>query len=234
MHGEHAVSTYVADLACTHLSGGLDLPRAVIPDFHERYGGGEADAAILAQLPAVPFVMFVGALRRIKGVQELLDSYESLSDAPPLVLIGTRAPDSPERYPPGVTVLYDVPNATVMEAWRRAMFGVAPSTLPEPLGNVIHEAMSAGRAVIGTRPGGHSDIIEHGHNGLLVPSGDVSALRDAMRRLIDDHDLRAHMGARARVTADRFTPAPALERFESLYGATIRAAKTGTVRRRGR
>ena len=58
----------------------------------------------LEQLPDEPYILFVGALRRVKGVQQLLDAYEQLEDAPPLVLIGTWESDSPDRLPPGVQV----------------------------------------------------------------------------------------------------------------------------------
>ena len=40
--------------------------------------------------------------------------------------------------------------------------------------------------MIGTFPGGHTDLIEDGVDGLLVPAGDVVALGRAMRRLVDD------------------------------------------------
>lgn len=84
--------------------------------------------------------------------------------------------------------------------------------------------MSQGRPVIGTTPGGHSDIVEHGRNGLLVPAGDVEALSEAMRVLIDDAGLRGRMGEHAVQTARRFTPKPVVDAYEALYRTTIRAA----------
>jgi glycosyltransferase involved in cell wall biosynthesis len=225
MHGEHTVSRYVDGKMQAYLTDGLDIARGIIPDFHEPGGEGPIDESLLAQLPDEPFMMFVGALRLIKGLEPLIAAYVALGDgAPPLVLIGTRAPDTPSEFPPGVRVLHDVPNATVMRAWDRAMFGLAPSTLPEPLGNVIHEAMSRGRPVIGTTPGGHSDIIDDGVNGLLVPAGDVPALTAAMRRLIDDGELRERFGEAALTTAQRFTPEPVLDAFEDLYRETMAVA----------
>jgi glycosyltransferase involved in cell wall biosynthesis len=189
----------------------------VIPSFREDGAEEPVDASVLAQLPDRPYVLFVGALREVKGVYELLEAYQRLDDAPPLVLIGTKAPDSPDSYPPGVTVLHDVPHGTVMAAWDRALFGVFPSRWPEPLGNVVHEAMSRGRAVIGTSPGGHRDMIEDGGNGLLVPAGDPTALATAMRRLLDEPDLRDEMGRRGRELAKGFTLSAVLPRFERLY-----------------
>ncbi len=90
-------------------------------------------------------------------------------------MIGARGPETLPAFPPGVTPMFDVPHDTVMAAWDRALFGVFPSVVPEALGNVVHEAMSRGRAVVGTIPGGHTDIVVDGENGLLVPSGDVDA-----------------------------------------------------------
>jgi glycosyltransferase involved in cell wall biosynthesis len=175
-----------------------------------------ADPEILAALPEQPFILFVGALRKIKGIEQLLAAYDRLADPSPLVLIGGQAPDTPP-IPDGVTVLGSVPHPTVMAAWDRALFGVFPSILPEPLGNVIHEAMSRGRPVIGTHPGGHAEMITDGETGFLVPSNNVPALTSAMSRLITDPDLRESMGAKARESAERFTAATVVPRFEQLY-----------------
>jgi glycosyltransferase involved in cell wall biosynthesis len=62
-------------------------------------------------------------------------------------------------------------------------------------------------------------MIEHGRTGLLIAPGNVAALHDAMRRLVDDANGRERMGARARLTADRFTAAVTIPQFEELYGS---------------
>ncbi len=193
------------------------LPRVVIPDFRD----DDVDASSAAEppgLPTEPFILFVGALREVKGVPVLLEAYERLSSPrPPLVLIGGRTPDTPASFPAGVTVLHDLPQAEVMAAWDRALFGVAPSVLPEPLGNVVHEAMSRGRPVIGTKPGGHGDMIEPGVSGLLVPAGDVAALAAAMQRLLGDEAAREAMGRAAQVQARRFAESAVFPKFARLY-----------------
>jgi len=43
-----------------------------------------------------------------------------------------------------------------------------------------------------------TEVVEHERNGLLVPVGDIDALADAMRRLIEDADLRLRLGRAAR------------------------------------
>ena len=117
------------------------------------------------ELPGGPFILYVGAFRKVKGLETLFDAYGRLDSPPPLVLMGTFERDSPPDFPPEAVVLTDVPNKVVMAAWERAMFGVMPSLWPEPLGATVSEGMSRGRPVIGTRPGGHTDMLtaETGH-----------------------------------------------------------------------
>lgn len=222
MVGLQSCSGYVQAVMSRDLLGGVPAPLdEVIPDFRDDTSDGEPDPAILARLPARPYILFVGALRRVKGIHTLLDAYTRLEAPPPLALIGTRAPDTPKDFPPNVTVLYDVPHATVMAAWNRALFGVAPSILPEPLGNVVHEAMSKGKPVIGVTPSGMSDMIIPGVSGLLVPAGDVGALALAMRRLAEDTTLREAMGRAAVGHAGRFVPEVVVPQLERMLGAAI-------------
>jgi glycosyltransferase involved in cell wall biosynthesis len=200
-----------------HLLGSRDLSRlaadVVIPDYRTT---GTSTTESCDSLPDEPYILFVGALRKIKGIHVLFAAYERLDNPPPLVLIGTASNDSLPPLPRGAVLLGSRSHGQVMAAWKGALFGVAPSTLPEPLGNVIHEAMSIGRPVIGTVPSGQTEMISHDENGLLVPSGDALALEKAMRRLIDDPDLRERLGRAAPTAAARFTEDVQLPRFSRL------------------
>lgn len=218
MTGLHSVSHFVDEMMGRDFirsEAGASVPRKVIPSF--RIEDPEPrDPDLLAKLPAGPFILFVGALRPLKGLDVLLRAYEQLDSPPALVLVGTREPDTPS-IPAGVVTLDGLPHSAVLAAWERSLFGVMPSRWPEPLGSVVHEAMSRGRAVIGTRPGGHEDMIDDGESGLLVPSGDVRSLRDAMQRLIEDAPYRDRLGARAAERADEFTAERVVPQFEALY-----------------
>jgi glycosyltransferase involved in cell wall biosynthesis len=218
----HTCSRYVQDLIHSHLLGprrsSLLTADMVISDF--RTASGKLASAD-PRLPTQPYILFVGALRRIKGVDVLIAAYDRLTDAPPLVLIGTPSPDILPSLPQSAVLLENLSPEEVMAAWPRALFGVAPSVLPEPLGNVIHEGMSAGRPIIGTVPGGHGEMIVHEVNGLLVPGGSVTALAEAMQRLIDDQALRERLGNAAIRDAERFTEAEALPRFEVLFNTAV-------------
>ncbi len=219
--GLHYCSSYVRDVTRRHLLSGHTFERPllerVISSFRSDVADGEPDEKLLAHLPAEPFILFVGALRLVKGIEPLLAAYQRLSSPPPLVLLGQPTVDTPQRFPPGVIVVPGASHATVMATWERALFGVAPSILPEPFGNVVHEGMSKGKTMIGTAPSGMTDMIVDGATGLLTPRGDVVALTRAMQQLIDDAPLRERLGRAAQTRAALFTTDVVMPHFERLY-----------------
>lgn len=229
--GLHSISTYVQEmmrrdfLNDAALTGGRKVPHVIIPSFQEGDAVGAATGApvdadlqpYVDQLPAQPFMLFVGALRLVKGLKPLLAAYTQLKSPPPLVLIGTVEHDTPRDLPPGVVVLQNFPHRAVMAAWDHSLFGVLPSLWAEPLGSVVYEGMSRGKAVIGTTPGGHTDMIVPGETGLLVPAGDVETLRAAMQRLLDDPALRQRFGAAGLARSRQFTADVAVPQFERAY-----------------
>ena len=231
--GIHSISTYVRDITRRDFlqdqmrtGNGQAVSEAIIPSFREddtnrHISVDPGNQEYLNQLPSEKYILYVGALRRVKGVNQLLEAYTRLASPPPLVLIGTREADSPREFPRGVLVLQSFPHRAVMAAWDRCLFGVFPSLWPEPLGSVVYEGMSRGKAVIGTTPGGHMDMIVDGETGLLVPSGDVDALTQAMTRLIEQNELRERLGAAARERAKLFTASVAVPQFERFYQLLI-------------
>lgn len=223
-----SVSSYVRETLRRDLfHGNGTVADEVIPSFREGADVAAAvDSPIVRRLDEIgePFILFVGALRREKGIEELLGAYRRIGGAPPLVLIGTLERDTPASMPSGVIVIEKATIPEVFAAWDRSLFGVLPSRWPEPLGSVVYEGMSRGRAVIGTRPGGHVDMIDDGESGLLVPAGDDVALEAAMRRLIDDPALRERLGRAARVASLRFTAAESIPRLDELLALVAGAA----------
>jgi glycosyltransferase involved in cell wall biosynthesis len=230
MTGLHSVSTYVHDVTAENMDvngGNRELLEVTIPSFQAdppaRPGEEEPDVdAWLARLPAEPFILFVGAFRKVKGLETLFAAYRRLGSPPPLVLMGTFERDSPADFPPDAIVLTDVPHQAVMASWDRAMFGVMPSLWPEPLGATVAEGMSRGRPVIGTLLGGHTDMLDE-TTGVLVPQGDVDALTTAMKSLIENPEWREELGSAAARRAQSFAGPTVLPRFEDAYRATIAA-----------
>lgn len=97
--------------------------------------------------------------------------------------------------------------------------GAAVAVLPsysEAYGGVLVEAIALKTPVIGSAVGGIPEIIHDGENGFLVPPGDPAALVEKLALLLQDADLRARMGERARQLY--------LERFEQTQAAAHHAA----------
>lgn len=197
------------------------LPQVVIPNFlppalHNGPAQESLDAYV-TQLPKEAFMLFVGDLRPMKGLDVLLRAYATLQDAPPLVLIGKVWPDTPTELPPNTYVFHNWPNTAVMEAWRRSIIGLVPSIWAEPFGIVVIEAMAGGSPVIASRVGGIPEIVVNGESGILVPPGDAEALAAAMQQLICDEPLRQRMAAAAKKRAAEYEAAAVVPRIEALY-----------------
>ena len=71
----------------------------------------------------------------------------------------------------------------------------------EPYGTVWGEAMAAGLPVVGWQAGNLPFLADHGRDGLLVPVGDVPALRGAIESLARDTALRERLGRAAHLRA---------------------------------
>ncbi len=95
----------------------------------------------------------------------------------------------------------------VAEHIEKAMIFVLASD-HEGMPNSLIEAMSLGIACISTDCpcGGPRDLIEDGKNGILVPVGDKDAIAGAMRKLIEDPELREKLGKNATKLQERLSP----------------------------
>jgi glycosyltransferase involved in cell wall biosynthesis len=81
--------------------------------------------------------------------------------------------------------------------------------------NVLLEAMDAGVPIVATAVGGVGEMIRHGEQGLLVPSGDAEELARALITLLSSPGMRAELSSAARRSLANYTPA--------LYYAGVRS-----------
>lgn len=211
-------------------------PFEVIPNFVPDDVAGVPPmpgSGVATGLPDHPYILYVGALTEHKGVPELLKAYKHLERAPPLVLIGTRWPGSPTSFPAGTTVLTDVPHADVMRAWRGSLFGVIPSTFPDPCPTVAMEAMASGRALIASASGGLPDLVDDGVTGILVPPRDVNALAVAMKRLVDDPVSAQRLGEGGLRKVGDFMSSRVIARIETAYARVLASSPENVIRAGG-
>jgi glycosyltransferase involved in cell wall biosynthesis len=94
----------------------------------------------------------------------------------------------------------------------------AMSSRFEGLPMVLLEAFSKGVPPVSFDcPEGPRQLIQDGVNGLLVPEGDVPALTEALRRVMDDDDLRHRLGDGALTTAADYHVDAVVERWIALF-----------------
>ena len=94
---------------------------------------------------------------------------------------------------------------------------VLPS-LWEGLPLVLLEAAALGKPIVATDIDGVREVVRDGETALLVPPGDPGRLAEAVIRLLEDPELAAELGGRARAEVPgRFTLSGMIEAVERLY-----------------
>jgi glycosyltransferase involved in cell wall biosynthesis len=118
----------------------------------------------------------------------------------------------------------------VAPEWACLDVAVHASVTPEPFGQVVVEAMTAGLPVVAAAAGGPAEVVTDGVDGILVPPGDVDLLAAALRRLAADADLRDRLGQAGRTRAAAFRPEAVAASVMELYRAVL--AQRAVRRRR--
>jgi glycosyltransferase involved in cell wall biosynthesis len=175
-----------------------------------------------------PYVLFAGRFVEKKGIGFLIEAMRRLEQEGRklrLDLVGDGAiAGELKRQAAGLkSVGFPgwLPNAELRARMRRALAVCVPSIQAEGgdaegLPNVVLEAMASGTAVVATHHAGIGEAVEDGRTGILVPSGDVAALTDALRRLADNPIEARAMGKEARrVALEQFDATAQSRRLEA-------------------
>jgi glycosyltransferase involved in cell wall biosynthesis len=93
----------------------------------------------------------------------------------------------------------------------------------------VFEAMAAGRPIVATDADGLVDVLTDNHDALIVPKRNAGALADRMVRLAGRPDLRARLGANARVSARQYDIGTFVTKWNGCTTScsNIRAPRTG-------
>lgn len=91
----------------------------------------------------------------------------------------------------------------------------------EGLPYVLLEAMAAGLPIVATRVGGVGSLVSENLNGFTVPVNDRDGFALALRKLLDDSDLRRKLGAASAVRAESFTVQQMVAGVMEVYRASM-------------
>jgi glycosyltransferase involved in cell wall biosynthesis len=211
-------------------------PGAVIPQF-----GVDPELFSPAPLPPTgpPVIGFVSRLVEEKGILVLLDALQGLEGDWRLHVIGSgpleaRARRRAERLGINARTTWErgVPSTLVPQRLRTFTLLVQPSLTrshwKEQFGRAVMEAMACGLPVIGSDSAEIPNVL--GSAGLVVPEGDVRALREAMAGVLADATLRVELAQRGRARVmDSFTHERIAAQTVDVYRAATSASSATIV-----
>ncbi len=114
-----------------------------------------------------------------------------------------------------VSFLGRLSQSEVLKRFQRSDALLFTSRWQEPFGRVLIEAMSQGLPVIAAQNGGVPEIINDSENGLLVSPDSPQDLAEAIKTLLKDPGLAAHLSHNAFITIrSRFTLEQVVDRME--------------------
>ena len=150
-------------------------------------------------------VLFLGNLIPAKGVYDLVHAFANIvADFPDaqLRMGGTgeaeqlQALINERQVSANITLLGWIGGAEKQQEIATADTFCLPS-YHEQMPMSLLEAMSAHQTVIASNVGGIPDIIQHGHNGLLIDAGDIAQLEQALRDLFSQPDYAQQLAEQA-------------------------------------
>ena len=212
-------SAYLKDVVATWGSltaSGTSIPREKIEVIYNAVpidAIGRVPEAV-AKLPR-PLVVTVGRLVPWKQVDGVIDAVAEVPEAS-LAIVG----DGPlhaslfhraqEKMPNRFVLTGALSHEDTLAVLASASVLVLNSSY-EGLSHLLVEALSLGVPIVATKVGGNPEVITDGEDGLLVPSLDKAALLAALKRVLDDTELRTRLSVRAKESARRFAPAVMLD-----------------------
>ncbi len=178
-----------------------------------------------------PVIGLVGRINSWKGQPLLLRAFARIaSDYPDakLVYLGSAPPNQDffvDDLKSNIQKLGLTERVTIIpfrqdiwKFWDALDIAVVPSTEPEPFGMVAIEAMLAGKPVVAANHGGLTEIVLDGQTGFLFEPGNDDALASALRKLLDDPQMRTRFGQAGKERASTvFSLRNHVEQFEAVF-----------------
>lgn len=116
-----------------------------------------------------------------------------------------------------MNIMIHPPTKHILDCYRKSSILVSTS-LFEPFGLVISEAMSCGLPVVAYDcPYGPASIISDGEDGFLIPNGDVAAFVDKVALLMRNFELRSEMGKTGLENSKRYDTTHIMPQWKEFF-----------------
>ena len=174
-------------------------------------------------------VISVGRLTYQKGFERLISAWKEVNKRYPdwsLAIYGTGEDEGALWNQIKDTQLESVisinpPTPDIYNIMRESSIFVFPSRY-EGFGLVLIESMINGVPCISFDcPYGPSEIIKNGHDGFLIPNGNIQAMADKICYLIENENVRKEMGKKARHSAMRYAPENIMPLWDKLFNEIV-------------
>lgn len=184
------------------------------------------------------FILFVGRLDKIKGVDYLLKAFKitnKKNKSLKLIIIG----DGSERenleelsrslkVNKFVKFLGNVNNSELGKYYSASIGIVIPSVYPETSPLVALEAMNFSKPIIAFNSGGLSDLVIDGYNGYLVEKFDTEKLALKIGMICNNRKDSVKMGKNGRILSmDVYSKDKHISNLLNVYRSVINGSKNG-------
>jgi glycosyltransferase involved in cell wall biosynthesis len=173
------------------------------------------------------FFLFAGRLSDEKGIITLLKAGMK-SSGHKIVIAGTGPSEDKyktysEKNKINVEFVGHEDFESLQSLIKKCRAVIVPSECYENSPNIVLEAYSYGKPVIGTRVGGIPELIEDKKTGLLFELGNDEELAEKMKLLHDDKNLAVEMGNNGRkILEAKFMPEKHYEELEKFYNSVTK------------
>lgn len=176
-----------------------------------------------------PIVMLIARMLRDKGINEFVEAAHLLHEEGTrarFVLVGDPDLENPTSISLDRLQTWNGVQGVEWWGWRGDIAKILAEShiacLPsyrEGLPKSLLEAAASGLPIVTTDTVGCREVVRDGENGYLVPVGDARALADALKKLIDNPELRKKMGAAGRARAEaEFASTRVIAETLAVYG----------------
>lgn len=191
------------------------------------YNSADAPLCTISKMTRTPLnILFLGNIVENKGIFDILDcfvKYRSYFEGRVFLRIGGSGQEDRLK-----SIIQDHELSNIVEylGWvdlekKHALLAetdiyLQPSYF-ESLGIAIIEAMSYNIPIVASNTGGIPELVTNQENGILISSGAIDDMYNAIKELIENEELRCNMGKKSGEKAENFTIESMSKAITDLY-----------------